>query len=76
MACVRLKLPAHYGRGFDDLPDHLKHAAAATLVHAVDRSELLHALRRTADLLLAEGAAASVCPPHMSERVRDFMSMD
>ncbi len=76
MACVRLKLPAHYGRGFDDLPNDLKEIAAAAFVRSADRVELLHALRQGADLLLAEGAAASVCPPHLSERVRDFMSAD
>jgi len=45
MACVRLKLPAHYGRGFDDFHDHIKNVVAAALLHAVDCSELLHALR-------------------------------
>ncbi|HWF83271.1 MAG TPA: hypothetical protein VG222_00395 [Vicinamibacterales bacterium] len=76
MACVRLKLSPHYGRGFDDLPDHLRDVAAPTLVRSVDRAELLRALRRGADLLLAEGAAASACSPQLTERLRDFMSID
>jgi hypothetical protein len=75
MACVRLKLAAHYGRGFDDLPDHLREVAAEALVSAISRPALLHALLRGADLLLAEGAAAAVCPAHVSERVREFISM-
>jgi hypothetical protein len=71
-----LKLPAHYGRGFDDLPDRLRDIAAPALVRSVDRAELLRALRKVADLLLAEGAAASACPLQLAERLREFMSMD
>jgi len=76
MACVRLKLSAHYGRGFDELPEHLRDAAAPALVRSVDRAELLRALRRGADLLLDGGAAAFVCSPQLIERLREFMSMD
>jgi hypothetical protein len=75
MACLRLKLAAHYGRGFDDLPGPLRELAAATLVGSLNRAELLRALRQTTDLLMAEGVAASVCPPELSQRVRDFISM-
>jgi hypothetical protein len=75
MACVRLKLPAHHGRGFDELPDTIRNLAAGTLVRSPDRAELLKALGGVTDLLLAEGAAASVCPPPLSQYVHDFVSM-
>jgi len=76
MACVRLNLPAHFGRGFDELPDALRDAAAGALVRSPARAELLTALRGAVDLLLAEGAAASVCPPHLRERLLQFVLMD
>jgi len=57
MACLRLGLPGHYGKGFDSLPDEIRTRAAAALVFAVNRLELLKALRRGTDLLLAEGAS-------------------
>ena len=72
----RCTLPRVHGRGFDDLPSDLKEVAAAAFVRSADRSELLRALRQGTGLLLAEGAAASVCPPRLSERVGEFMSAD
>jgi hypothetical protein len=75
MACLRLGLSAHYGRGFDGLPDDIRTVAAAALVLSVDRRDLLRALRRSTDLLLSEGAAAGVCSPQLSERLLDFTSM-
>jgi hypothetical protein len=76
MACVRLNLPAHFGRGFDELPDALQEAAAGALVRSVNRLELLTPLRRAAELLLAEGAAASVCSTQLRDRVLRFARMD
>jgi hypothetical protein len=76
MACRRVGLPAHYGRGFDGLPDEIRSVAAAALVASVDRREVLRALRRGADLLLSEGAQAGVCAPQVPERLLDFISVD
>lgn len=75
MACVRLDLPAHYGRGFDQLPDAIRTKAADALVCSFDRQDLLQALRGATDLLLAEGAAASVCAPSLPARLSDFVAM-
>lgn len=56
LACRRRGLPAHYGRGFDALPDAVRRAAADALVRSVERAELLRALSCTIDLLLSETA--------------------
>ena len=76
MACLRLGLPAHHGKGFDGLPDDIRTLASAALVSAVARVELLQALRRGTDLLLAEGAMAGACRPQLTARLLDFISMD
>ena len=54
LACRRRGLPAHYGRGFDALPDAVRQSAIAALVRSPDRNELLRALRCTIELLMAE----------------------
>ena len=76
MACVRLALPEHYGRGFDGLPDAVRDAAVGALVHSMDRLTLLQALRRATKLLLSEGALASVCPPRLAARLSEFVAVD
>lgn len=76
LACVRLALPAHYGRGFDALPDAIRTAAIGALVQSSDRSALLQALRRATELLLSEGALASVCAPPLAARLAEFVAMD
>ena len=54
LACRRRGLPAHYGRGFDALPDTVRRAAADALIRSSDRQELLRALGCAIDLLLNE----------------------
>jgi hypothetical protein len=76
MACVRSGLPAHFGRGFDGLPDDIRQAAAATLVQGIGRDELRTALTRAANLLLSEADLASVCAPRLREQLIDFISTD
>ena len=44
LACRRRGLPAHYGRGFDDLPVGVRDAFRDALVRSLDRDELLRAL--------------------------------
>jgi hypothetical protein len=75
MACVRLAVPAHHGRGFDDLPDDIRHRAAGALVPSLDEDRLLNSLRQGTELLLSEGSASSVCQPTLADRVRGFVAM-
>jgi len=76
MACVRLGLPAHFGRGFDGLPDAIRTAAASALVRSIERRDLLNALRCATDLLLSEAAAASVSTPDLVRELQDLMAGD
>ena len=54
LACRRRGLPVHYGRGFDALPDSVRHGAADALIRSAERDELLRGLDRAIDLLLGE----------------------
>ena len=57
LACVRRKLPASYGRGFDDLPAEVRGAFAGSLVSSLDHDELLRAFGVALDgfLTVADG---------------------
>ncbi|MFZ0891405.1 MAG: nucleotidyltransferase domain-containing protein [Thermoplasmata archaeon] len=55
LACLRRGLPPDHGRGVDRLPPEVLTAAAAAMVHGVDRSNLLRALGHAVELLLSEG---------------------
>jgi hypothetical protein len=57
IACVRLGLPAYYGKGFDDLPADVRAAFDGSLVTSFDRVELLRALERVIEGLLVEARA-------------------
>ena len=74
LACLRLGLPAHYGRGFDDLPAEVRRGFADALVSSPDRVELLRALRHAVDGLLREGAQAGELAAKVEPRLREFMS--
>lgn len=76
MACVRLGAPSDYGRGFDSLPDAIRTAAVGALVHSTDSTNLLQALKQATDLLLSEGALASVCAQHLAARLSEFVAID
>ena len=54
LACVQRGLPAYHGRGFDLLPQEVRHTAANALIRSLDRNELLRALSCAVDLLLEE----------------------
>lgn len=56
LACCRLGLPPHYGKGFDDLPRGVRDAFAGALVASPDPDELDRALGCVIDGLLAEAA--------------------
>jgi hypothetical protein len=54
LACRRRGLPAHYGRGFDGLPQGVLDAAMDALTACLNRNDLLRALNRAIQLLIAE----------------------
>jgi hypothetical protein len=54
LACRRRGLPAHHGRGFDDLPAEVRNVFINTLVTSLERDELLRALSCVIDGLLSE----------------------
>ena len=54
LACLRHDLPAHEGRGVDDLPVGLRVSLAGTLVHGLHRSELRRAFAASVSALLEE----------------------
>jgi hypothetical protein len=56
LACLRRGLPAHYGRGFDNLPGDVRDAFQDALVRSLAREELLRALRVAIAGLLGEAA--------------------
>jgi hypothetical protein len=56
LMCVRRGLRPAHGRGVDDLPASLRSSLVGTLVRELGKPELIRALRRTVELLAAEGA--------------------
>ena len=54
LACLRRGLPAHYGRGFDDLPPEFRDLFTSALVASLTRDELLRALRSAIEGLFHE----------------------
>ena len=69
LACLRLALPAHHGRGFDDLPESVRVTSISSLVKSLDREELLRALKCAIEGLLSESEQvselASRVEPHL-----------
>ncbi len=72
LACVRRGLPAHHGRGFDDLPADLRDLLSEALVTSLDRPSLLRALGRTIDLLVQESAELQEMPASLRSELRDL----
>ncbi len=70
LACVRRGLPAHHGRGFDDLPTELRDLLNEALVTSVEQQALLRALGRTIELLLQEGAEIQDMPARIKSELR------
>ncbi|MGE0192057.1 MAG: nucleotidyltransferase domain-containing protein [Planctomycetota bacterium] len=58
LACAKRGLPAHHGRGVDDLPADVHSALARADVGGRDRAELLRALRSACEVLRAEAGDA------------------
>lgn len=72
LACVRRGLPAHHGRGFDDLPPPLRVFLNAALVHSLEREALLRSLDRTIELLLEESAGIEGVPSTIKSHLRSL----
>jgi predicted nucleotidyltransferase len=75
LACRRMDLPAYYGRGFDELPEDVRHGCADALVRSLDRIELLRALNSAVEALLREGTQevgqlTATVAPRLSEFIR------
>lgn len=59
LACLRLELPAYYGKGFDRLPAEVRDAFEGALVRSLERNELIRALNAGIEPLLKECEAAT-----------------
>jgi hypothetical protein len=70
LACVRRGLPAHHGRGFDDLPSELRDLLNGALVTSLEQPALLRALRRTIELLLQESIDIQDMPSRIRSELR------
>ena len=68
LACLRHQLPAHEGRGVDDLPAGLRHTLAETLVRELDGRELRRAFTASVAALLDE---AQRVDPDREQRLRE-----
>src|SRR5581483_7271720 len=72
LSCVDHGLPAHYGRGFDDLPADVLARFDGALVRSLDHGELLRALRVAVDgLLHVAGARGDAVAPQLRHLVQD-----
>lgn len=67
LACLRHQLPAHHGRGVDDLPVDLRQRIAETLVRRLDETELWRAFAMSVSILLDE---AQRVDPDREQRLR------
>jgi hypothetical protein len=72
LACRRRGLPARYGRGFDDLPAEVRNAFKSTLVTALERDELLRALRATVAGLMMEAEEVKELAAKVEPRLREL----
>jgi len=72
LACVRRGLPARFGRGFDDLPPDVLRSFDGTLARTLAAEELLRALERSVDCLLAEAAEFGDLAERVERRIRTW----
>jgi len=68
LACLRHELPAHQGRGVDDLPAGLRQSVAESLVRELDGRELRRAFAASVDALLDE---AQQVDPDRAQRLSE-----
>lgn len=72
LACRRRGLPAHYGRGFDDLPLEVREVFIPSLVTSLERDELLRALRYVIDGLLGEAEEVKELARKVEPQLREL----
>ena len=70
LACLRRGLPAHHGRGFDDLPTELQDLLNEALVTSLQKDALVRALGRAIELLLRESAEILDVPARIKSELR------
>jgi len=75
LACVRLGLPAHYGRGFDDLPPAVTERFRHAFVGSLDRDELRRALGHVIRGLVAEAGQAGSAATEVTSQL-DLLTVD
>jgi len=71
LACLRLDLPAYYGKGFDQLPAEVRDAFDEALVRSLERDELIRALNAGIKALLRECEVANK-DGRILERLREM----
>jgi hypothetical protein len=73
LACLRLDLPASYGKGSDRLPVELRDAFKGVFVRSLERNELIRALNAGIEALLKECEVAND-DNRILERLREMAS--
>jgi hypothetical protein len=71
LACLRLELPTHYGKGFDRLPAEVRNAFEGALVRSLERDELIRAMNTGIEALLKECEVAND-DDRILERLREM----
>jgi predicted nucleotidyltransferase len=74
LACIRRGLNPREGRGLDDLPADVLDTFKRTLVHSVERSDLLDALGFAVDALLSESGEVGDLAQHVEGQLRELSS--
>jgi hypothetical protein len=72
LACLRLGLPASYGRGFDDLPAEVRERFHHSFVAFLTREELLRALQLVIDGLIVEAPAVQELAGKVEPQLREL----
>jgi hypothetical protein len=75
LACRRRGLPARYGRGLDALPEDVHAAFTSSLVAALERAELLRALRAVIEGLLSETEEVQELAEKVEPQLRELMDV-
>jgi hypothetical protein len=74
LACARRGLPARFGRGFDDLPPDVLRSFDGTLVRTLAAEELLRALERSVDCLLAQASELGDLAAQVEPRIHAWFA--
>jgi predicted nucleotidyltransferase len=74
LACIRRGLNPREGRGLDDLPADVLDTFKRTLVHSVERNDLLDALGFAVDALLSESGEVGGLAQQVEAELRELSS--